>query len=268
VCGDLSDRLAASDALPPESIKQSSGWVYSKKRHTVWLAAGGACFALELLAPPAPAPDLLLSDLIGMYNEVMKVYFTASLTGKRILGENYRAIFYTLKDELGCQMLNDNILTDSVDIVARKTKEELAEFCNRSRRLLHQADLVVVEASYPSTNVGYEISVAAELGKFIAVLHVKDEKPILLATVDYDMINVYPYTLTDVKQVLKQVIADTQSSQEVRFNFLLPRYLSSYLNWIAKRRRLPRSVYLRQLIEDDMRANPEYLYPSDRPAKS
>ena len=191
----------------------------------------------------------------------MKVFFTASLRGKSILGENYRRIYKGL-EELGCKVLNDNILTENVGVVLKKTKKELAEFFMRSRRLIQEADLLLAEVTYPSTNVGYEISVAAEMGKPIAALHVKDESPLLIATVDYDMINVYPYTLDELNTVLRQVIKDAQSSKEVRFNFLLPRYLSNYLQWVAKRKRVPRSVYIRQLIEEDMRKNPEYLYPS------
>ena len=197
-----------------------------------------------------------------MYNKsVMKVFFTASLRGKSILGENYRQIYKGL-EEFDCKVLNDNILTENINDVFRKSKKELTEFFMRSRRLIQEADVVVAEVTYPSTNVGYEISVAAEMGKPIAALHVKDESPLLVATVDYDMINVYPYTLDELRVVLKQVISDVQSSKEVRFNFLLPRYLSNYLHWVAKRKRIPRSVYIRQLIEEDMRKNPEYLYPS------
>ncbi|NOY14679.1 MAG: hypothetical protein GXP43_00475 [bacterium] len=188
----------------------------------------------------------------------MKVFFTTSLRGKPILGENYRRICSILEDELGCQILNKKILTEDLQKVLKKSKEELAEFFMESRRLIQQADLVLAEVTYPSTNVGYEISVAADMGKPIAVLHVKDETPLLIATVDYDMINVYPYTLDGLGGVLKRIMADSQSGKEVRFNFLLPRYLSNYLQWVAKRRRLPRSVYIRQLLEKDMRSNPEY----------
>ena len=48
------------------------------------------------------------------------------------------------------------------------------------------------------------------------------------------------------------------SAQDVRFNFFISPTIGLYLDWISKNKRIPRAVYLRKLIEEEMRENKEY----------
>jgi hypothetical protein len=45
---------------------------------------------------------------------------------------------------------------------------------------------------------------------------------------------------------------------DTRFNFFISPKIGNFLDWIAKKKKLPRAVYLRKLIEDDMDKNKEY----------
>ena len=113
----------------------------------------------------------------------MKIYFTASLTGKKLYEENYKKIVFCLR-ELDCNVFTSHIF--------HKSREQVRNEDKKSRFIYHQllnknikwCDAVVSEVSYPSTSVGYEISLAVKKGKPVIALYFEKEgdyPPILQA---------------------------------------------------------------------------------------
>lgn len=60
------------------------------------------------------------------------------------------------------------------------------------------------------------------------------------------------------KVLLKEAMSKAENKVDVRFNFFVTPRILLYLDWLAKNKKLPRSVYLRNLIESDMEKNKEY----------
>lgn len=98
----------------------------------------------------------------------MKVYFTAATSFNGELHETYDFIGKLItvnKGELisGNQIINKSILAEDKKLTA-------GEIYERERKLIQEADMLIVEGSRPSLGVGSEITHALNLGKPVLVL--------------------------------------------------------------------------------------------------
>ena len=73
-----------------------------------------------------------------------------------------------------------------------------------------------------------------------------------------DLLLLAPYNDGNLETVLADALDYASSHQDVRFNFFISPAIGNYLDWISKEKKIPRSVYLRNLIEKDMEENEEY----------
>lgn len=89
----------------------------------------------------------------------MKIYFTASLTGKKYYKANYLKIL-TLLENLGCKVVHNDIIRMTKEKVNKKNKNERIAFIKSLNKNIKWCDAIVVEVSYPSTSIGYEIALA------------------------------------------------------------------------------------------------------------
>lgn len=189
----------------------------------------------------------------------MKVLFTASIAQKDKYGKYYKRIFQYLEKE-GFVVESGNLFRMDVESIAEASEEDRLKWYNRSLRNISRSDLVVVEISFPSTvNIGHELSIALEKGKPVIALYHKDNDPIFLRGKEKEKLIIVPYDDDDLEQVLKDAVEYATGKADTRFNFFISRRLSSYLDWIAKNRRIPRAVYLRQLISREMRKHRDFL---------
>ena len=110
----------------------------------------------------------------------MNVYFTASLAAKQQYIQNYQQIVETLKKQQ-CAIIADHILGETESSIKLQTREERLQFHKQLEDWINDCDCVVVEASFPSISVGYEISMALHRGKPVLVLYSEGDPPSLLA---------------------------------------------------------------------------------------
>jgi hypothetical protein len=184
----------------------------------------------------------------------MKVYLMSSPRGKKQFGQNYKMIYDTLVS-LGCNMVTD--------FIVRVEEEEFYEsdivnFSRDTVRKLKQADICIFEASIPSLAVGHLISVALQNEKPVIALYQNENVPFFLSGLEDEKIQIVDYSAQNIKSKLQESIAYAQEVSDVRFNFFIsPRHVT-YLDSISKKRKIPKSVYLRDLIEKDMDRNEEY----------
>ncbi len=186
----------------------------------------------------------------------MKVAFVASHTQKQELFPYYKRAYDFLKSrqhEVMAGTLFDDKETVAHDQATKQRwyKESIEE--------VQRADIVVVEISYPSTaNVGHELTYALDLGKPVIALYKEGRDPIFLSGRSDDKLLLFPYTDKDLEEVLASGMEYATTVQDVRFNFFISPQIGTYLDWISKNKRIPRAVYLRKMIEEDMRENKEY----------
>jgi hypothetical protein len=189
----------------------------------------------------------------------MKIYFTAAISAMDKFGDNYKAIVNTL-EKLGHSVTADHILKKDVDFILGESQEQHEKYYKWMHKQISKADLLVAEVSFPSTvHVGHELTLALEKEKPSLALFVEGRSPVLFWGITSDKFFAEKYNLDNLERTLKDSIEYLSEQMDTRFNFFISRRLSSYLDWIANNRRIPRAVYLRQLISKEMRKHRDFL---------
>lgn len=189
----------------------------------------------------------------------MKVYFTASLRGKKRYGKNYEAIVRTLK-EFECDVISDHVLKESYEKVETLSDDYRVDYYKRMLTWISSSDVVVAEVTESSTSIGHEVTLCLEKGKPVIGLCEEGNVPTIFKALKEDkfMIITYSNLENDLRLKLRKALKRAQKSIDIRFNFFISPQISQYLDWVAKKKRLPRSVYLRKLIEEDMSKQTDY----------
>lgn len=189
----------------------------------------------------------------------MKIFFIASIHGKEKFDTNYRKIVEFLRDA-GYRTSAEHILNVTASELDSWDDSKDIAYHKKVLTGIKRSDFVVAELSYSSTSVGYLVSLAVESGKPTIAFYSGKEMPHLLTTlkqsrrfqvVHYDDVN-------ELKAEIPALVDYATEQMDTRFNFFISRKLDAYLNWISRKRRIPRAVYLRQLIRKEMRRNTEF----------
>ncbi len=184
----------------------------------------------------------------------MNVYFTASLVGKKEYQKNYTAIIDYLKAK-GYNVVADHILNVTESQVSLQTREERLTFHKKLEGWIQSCDFMIAETSFPSISVGYEISMALQYRKPVLILYSVGDPPSLFAYHDDEKIVAEKYTPGTVKELIDNFINYVHGATDTRFTFFITPQIARYLEKISKRKKLPKSVYLRHLIEEDAQRN-------------
>ena len=188
----------------------------------------------------------------------MKAYFTASLREKDKYLANYTRIVKVMEGS-GYKTLASDVLTPgSEDKIRLQTKVERHDAFVELTKRLKAADLVVAEISTPSISIGYEITSALELNKSVVVLHTPGTGAVMLEGMNDEKLQVVEYTLEDLDEKVRNALAEAQKGIDVRFNFFVSPKILAYLDFVAQKRMIPRSVFLRDLIEREMKKDKEF----------
>jgi hypothetical protein len=183
----------------------------------------------------------------------MKVFFLAPAEGKAQHDEHYKLITKTVEG-LGYKIVMD--AAQPTDAEFQKMPEaESAAYFKKMVNNLRQADVVFAEVTQESTLVGYLLSQAMSVEKPVVVFFHGKEEPALFSNLEKmnDRFQVVTYTsLDELKAEVPDALDFALSVQDTRFNFFIAPKHSLYLDWIAKKRKVSRSVYLRELIEQDI----------------
>lgn len=183
----------------------------------------------------------------------MKVYFSASRFYAEIYQANYDRILAVLRKN-NLEIIENSRLKHPKGyfktVNSLKVREELYEEMIRN---IEEADFCVFEASHPSTvNIGHEITVALDRCKPTVVAYTKDKDPILFRGIKESRIIWVEYINSTLEDEMEEAICQAKECLNIRFNFFVTPKILTYLNKIAKEKNIPRSVYLRELIEKDM----------------
>lgn len=194
----------------------------------------------------------------------MKVYFSCSVRGAEKLKENYLKI-YNLIVKLG----NVNVMHATADdfllTLDEKTiyqsipiQKQNSELYKNSIKGINAADVVVLEITTHSLAMGFVMQQALNSGKPVIGLYLSGSKPAFAMSIQNEKLFLVEYSVEDLENELSSALSMAEDQIDVRFNFFISPAIGSYLDWISKEKKIPRSVYLRALIERDMRDNPEF----------
>ncbi|HPT66203.1 MAG TPA: hypothetical protein PK257_02745 [Candidatus Woesebacteria bacterium] len=189
----------------------------------------------------------------------MKIYFIAS---SRLVGANpklYTKIYNYLSK--GYKMVSDKVIKwvkmgikDVSNSPIKFTKENYIQ----SLEAVKKADVVVMEVTGHSMSMGYLISKALEMNKPVVALHKKEYIPVFIKGIGDQKLIISEYGENDVEEVIEKALKKANSLIDVRFNFFVSPKILNYLDWVASKKMLPRSVFLRNLIDREMKKDKEF----------
>jgi hypothetical protein len=184
----------------------------------------------------------------------LKVYFISSPRGVEKYRKNYEKIFQVVKD-LGHTNVSDLMMTVEVE---KFYLSDFSRFYEETVHQLKQADICVFETSLPSLAIGHLISMALQYGKPVVALYTDKQVPHFLSGIEDEKIQVVEYSSENIKEVLEDALSFASEKIDTRFNFFISPKHVQFLDWVAQTKKVPRSVYLRQLIEKDRENHPDY----------
>ena len=183
----------------------------------------------------------------------MLAYFTGSLAGRKYHLAKYKKIVEILEGR-NIEVIAEHILAANERKISQETRDERLKFHRELEGWIRNCDFMIAETSFPSISVGYEISLALQNAKPVLVLYSEGDPPSLIAAHENERLVCERYTLETLESVILDFILYAKGSNDTRFTFFLTSHLSGYLEKAAKKARLPKSVYLRQLLEVDMKS--------------
>ncbi|HYD35129.1 MAG TPA: hypothetical protein VD999_03625 [Vitreimonas sp.] len=189
----------------------------------------------------------------------LTIYFNAAICAENEFEQEYRLIVETL-EKLGHKVISDHVFQQTLEDLKKKKPEQLQKYYHQTKRKIQKADLMVAEISYPSTvNVGHELTLALEYNKPVLALYRTDQPPLIFWALNEDKFCVAEYSLSNLPTVIQDCLDYLSSQVDSRFNFFISPRLQNYLDLIFKKKKIPRSVYLRRLIEEDMAKNKDLV---------
>jgi hypothetical protein len=181
----------------------------------------------------------------------VKTYFVAS---PRFVVKNtqlFESIFEELEKKT--KLVDDSVLkwikSGFVgDFSYKKTLEKIKK-----------ADIVVVEITGHSMSMGFVISKSIELNKPVIALCDDKSKQAFLKWMNNNRLILASYNKKNMVRVIGTSLKKAVKLVDLRFNFFVSSSIINYLDWVSSNRMIPKSVFLRKLIEKEMKKDKEYI---------
>lgn len=176
----------------------------------------------------------------------MRIYFTVGDSADKGYREQITAIHRILKDK-----------HKVISVEQEESSENSVALFQEKYRKLQTADVLVAEVTYACSTLQYELATALEISKQVILLYKGREPPLvekLLSTQGIsENIQLLQYTNNDLEKKLTSALTISRTNLDTRFTILLPACITAYLDKISHTKHIPKSVYIRQLIEREMR---------------
>ena len=186
----------------------------------------------------------------------MKVHFAAAVNGDK---SDYKKILDAIQ-KYGHTVDTDHFLKRTLKDIDSETAAESELYAKKSMRWIKNADVILFETTQSDVSIGYELAVAVNLHKPVIVMYNNEKSvpPNSIKGVESEKLQIIGYNDSTLEEILDISLENAHDSADVRFNFFISPAIGNYLDWIAKNKKIPRSVYLRNLIQKDMEENEEY----------
>jgi len=191
----------------------------------------------------------------------MKVYFTASTTGKKRNRARYQKIILILR-EMGHDVVTTflasreqkEFLKKDAKIVYKETKEQLKE-----------ADVVIAELGdyvFGSFGVGWRVNYALSIKKPVLCLYPKGYdtyylSPLLKGSTS-EYLTIQSYTFRSLNKFFEKYFSKLQRGQNRRVNFFITPMIDDYIKWVSYQRKISKSELIRDLLSKAMKKDEEY----------
>lgn len=193
----------------------------------------------------------------------MKVFFNASFIGRKQFGRQYKRL-RELLEEQGHEVVAAPVMDDELGKKMLDSPATASNYYEQVSGWIKRADVCVFETSFPTTLTGYEVALALNLSKPVVALHTKEapgNRP--LEIINDEKLQVVEYTEVNLNRVVETSLDYAGEQMDTRFNFFISPKIAAHLDDVSKSEKVPRAVYLRRLIEEDMERNGGYSEASE-----
>ncbi|HOR02109.1 MAG TPA: hypothetical protein PKZ92_02520 [Candidatus Woesebacteria bacterium] len=189
----------------------------------------------------------------------MQVYFIAS---SRLVAKN-KQIYERMYRTIGAEhkMVSNKVwqwIKKGVADLSEATIETKKDNYQKTIKAINKSDIVVMEISGHSMSMGYILSQALEQNKPVVVLYKKGMEPIFVRGIVNSKLILAEYDQQNLEKVIREAIDRVKGLVDVRFNFFVSPRILNYLTWVSEKRRIPKAVFLRHLIEREMKKEREF----------
>lgn len=182
----------------------------------------------------------------------MIVYFTASIVGKKQYLANYLKIIEIIKSK-HYQIISDHIINATVEQIRMEKREDRLRFQKQLEKWITSCDFMIADTSFPSISVGYEISLALQRNKPVLVLYSTGDPPSLIGEHIDEKLVCEKYNSFTLKEIIDDFLNYIKGTADTRFTFFITPHIAAYLEKVSRKEKLPKSVYLRKLIEREIK---------------
>lgn len=179
----------------------------------------------------------------------LRIGFVASIRGKDYYNNYYQKIIthcqnsgHTIKHLLDLSL-------DEIETMTAIAKDKL--FHDFHKEILDY-DIIIIDCSYASIDIGFRISHYLSHGKTVILLHAKESdarKRLAMLDQEDERLLVYEYTHDTLSEILKDAIHTAHTKIEKRFTIIFPSELFAQLELVSQKKKVPKAVYIRNLIE-------------------
>jgi len=199
--------------------------------------------------------------LSNLYSKIqlMQVYFVAS---SRLVAKDadlYARIYNTISNEH--KMVSDKVLKwikSGIKDLSKESIETKKENYLHVIKCIKKADIVVMEISGHSVSMGFILSKAIEENKPVIAMYTAEMDPVFVKGIVNSKLILAEYKKENLEQVISDSINKAKSLVDMRFNFFVSPRILNYLDWVGQKRMIPKSVFLRHLIEREIKKDREF----------
>ncbi|MFA5749816.1 MAG: hypothetical protein WC895_01165 [Candidatus Shapirobacteria bacterium] len=189
----------------------------------------------------------------------MQVYFIAS---SRLVEKN-REVYSKMYNFIATdyKMVSDKVKKwvkmGTRDLSGAPLRVKLENY-KEIMKCVGKADIIMMEISGHSMSMGYLVSKALEINKPIIALYTADHKPVFIKGIINPKLILTEYNEENLEKVIEEAFNKAKCLIDVRFNFFVSPKILTYLDWIGQKKMTPKSVFLRNLIEKEIKKDKEF----------
>lgn len=189
------------------------------------------------------------------------VFLINSIRNKSFSNAAINTIVTTLQKK-HINIIHQHVTNFNQENIDNLSSESNIAFHKTILKDIRLSDVVVSECSTESLSVGFLLSYAYENEKPIIIfIKVGCSKPNIFRTLgENSKIYIVEYSnLEDLSELLVDYLELALDKTESRFNFYLPPSISNYLKWISKKHNKSKSAFVRDMLQEMMSKDFEYL---------
>jgi len=181
----------------------------------------------------------------------MKVYFTASTTGKKKFRDRYLKIVKVL-EKLGHKVMITFLTTKEEKDFLKKSAKIV---CQETKKQIEETDVVIAELgdyTFGSFGVGWRVNYALSIQKPVLCLYPEGYdtyyiSPLLKGSTS-EFLTLKSYTLRLLPKILAKYFKRVKRRQSGRVNFVSTPLINEYLEWAVFHKGTTKSELIRDLL--------------------